>query len=251
MPQLTANERAIKSAIAGAAAVYSIARHDRLYLDVHGKGYAAWRLRYRPRPKASQRWYTIAKDANAVGFDEVALKAKEILAALDLHAIDPHDAKPEASSGERSVKDCFLVWLDHTGKRRKKTLAPRTRAGYENLFKLHIEPHLGKIAIARLDRRAILRALDTVRANTSDAEKKQRGVTATKALKLVSSLCEWTLDQSWIASNPCRDIEDPVPVKNPDGKQARPPTDIELRQLWTEAPGSSRRRKRGSSRWPS
>lgn len=37
----------------------------------------------------------------------VTRKADELLCALQLHGIDPHDAKPEARSDERTVKDCF------------------------------------------------------------------------------------------------------------------------------------------------
>ena len=33
--------------------IYTIRRHDRLYLDVRGEGRAAWRIRYRPKPNAN------------------------------------------------------------------------------------------------------------------------------------------------------------------------------------------------------
>ena len=152
MPKLTANVRSINSAINGEPAVYAIEGHEGLYLDVHGNGYAAWRLRYRPRPKANQRWHTIASSARGVPFDEVALKASELLSALKLHGIDPKAQRNPADDAVRSVEHCFRRWLDHTGKRRGKLIAPRTRAGYEGLFKLHVAPHLGDIPISRLDR---------------------------------------------------------------------------------------------------
>ena len=236
MPKLTANTRAIKSAINGEPAVYAIVRHDGLYLDVHGKGFAAWRIRYRPRPKANQRWFTIAASARDVEFDGVALKATELLNALKLHGIDPQDQRQTTGADQRNIKQCFEAWLDHTGKRRGRPIAPRTRAGYEALFKLHVEPHVGSLAISRLDRATVERTTETVRKATSDADKKQRGVQATKVLKLLSSICEWSIDQQWIERNPCRGIEKPVPIANPAGKQSRPPSNAELRQLWTEAP---------------
>lgn len=236
MPKLTANVRAITKAINGEPAVYGIERHDRLYLDVRGAGRAAWRIRYRPKPNANQRWFTIAADARVTEFDDVARKANELLSALQLHGIDPHDRAPEARSGERTVKDGFEAWLNHTGKRRSKELSPRTRAGYEGLFKLHVEPHLGSIAITRLDRAVIEGAIEKVRKCTVDPDKKHRGVQATKALKLLSSICEWSIDQQWIERNPCRGIERPVPIAHPQGKQSRPPTNAELRHLWIEAP---------------
>ena len=78
--------------------------------------------------------------------------------------------------------------------------------------------------------------VNKVLAVTSDAERGFRGLQATKVLKLLSSICEWSLDQEWIDRNPCRGIERPVPVSNPHGKQSRPPTNDELRQLWNDAP---------------
>ena len=91
------------------------------------------------------------------------------------------------------------------------------------------------IALVRLNRPLIEKILEKARDNTTDADTQQCGITSTKVLKLLSSICEWSIDQQWIESNPCRGIEDPVPVINPLGKQARPPSDKELRQLWHEA----------------
>ena len=124
MPKIIANARAITKAINGTPAVYSIERHDRLYLEVRGDGRAAWRIRYRPGPNANQRWYTIAEDARAVAFDDVARKANELLSGLQLQGVDPHALKPIALDSERSVELCFRAWLDHTGKRRGKAIAP-------------------------------------------------------------------------------------------------------------------------------
>ncbi|MHA0110918.1 hypothetical protein ACXYUI_27815, partial [Klebsiella pneumoniae] len=61
MPNLDPRGRAVARAINGPPAVYSIERHDRLYLDVRGDGRAAWRIRYRPKPNANQRWFTLAE----------------------------------------------------------------------------------------------------------------------------------------------------------------------------------------------
>jgi integrase len=236
MPTLTPNVRAIAKAIAGSAAVYGIERHERLYLDVRGGGKAAWRIRYRPKPMANQRWFTIAEDARNTEFEDVALRAKALLNNLQVNGVDPHDTRPEARPGERTVTDCFNTWLQHNGKRRTRTLAPNTKRGYENLFKLHIEPHLGKTALPRLDRKLVEATVAKVRDKTTDAARNFRGIQSTKVLKLLSSMCEWAFDQDWIERNPCRGIENPVPIKHPDGKQSRPPSNAELRQLWTEAP---------------
>lgn len=236
MPTLTPNGRVIKKAISGPATVYKIENHDRLYLDVRGEGRAAWRIRYRPSPNANQRWFTLVDDAGRAEFADVALKAHELLSGLKLNGIDPHTTRNEAVVKGQTLEQCFKQWLDHTGKRRARAIAPRTRDGYEQLFKLHIEAELGSKPITHLTREEIAKAIDKVKKATTDPKKGYRGVQATKALKLVSSVCEWAADQDWILRNPCRGLELPAPINNPSGKQSRPPTNAELRQLWTEAP---------------
>jgi len=237
MPSLVANGRAIARAIKGPRATYAIERHDRLYLDVRGEGRAAWRIRYRPKPNANQRWFTLSEDARHADFEDIAHKASELLTALRLHRTDPHVEQEKAAAPQRTLADCFKLWLDHTGKRRKKPLSPSTRVGYEDLFELHVKPHLGKSALSDLNRQAIGEALAQVKKATSNAARGHRGVQATKALKLISSICEWCIDQEWIERNPCRGVERPVPIVHPNGKQSRPPTNPELRQLWNDGPG--------------
>ena len=144
MPSLVANGRAIGRAINGPPAMYAIKRHDRLYLDVRGEGRAAWRIRYRPKPNANQRWFTLAGAATHADFEEVERKAGELLTALRLYGTDPHAQKAKAASARPTLANCFQLWLDHTGNRGKQPLSPGTRAGYQNLFKLHVQPHLGK-----------------------------------------------------------------------------------------------------------
>jgi hypothetical protein len=236
MPSLSANGRAITRAINGQAATYGIKRHPGLYLDVRGGGRAAWRIRYRPKPKANQRWFTLSEDAAHADFEAVSIKASELLTALRVHGIDPHAAKAKATASQRTLGEAFKVWLNHTGKRRKKPLSPSTHAGYEDLFELHIEPRLGKRSLSGLDRTVIEEAVRKVKEATTNEEKGYRGVQATKALKLISSVCEWCIDQGWIDRNPCRGIEEPAPFAPPNGKRSRPPTNQELRQLWNDGP---------------
>jgi hypothetical protein len=236
MATLPANGRAITRAINGLPATYAIKRHDRLYLDVRGEGRAAWRIRYRPRPNANQRWFTLSEDAAHADFEEISRKAAELLTALRLHGTDPQAERKKGAAVERALTDCFKLWLDHTGKRRQQPLCPKTRAGYEDLFELHIQPHLGKRSLRDLDRPAIQEALAKVKKATSNPEKGYRGIQETKALKLISSVCEWCIDQEWLERNPCRGIERPVPIAPPNGKQSRPPTNAELRQLWNDGP---------------
>lgn len=236
MPNLDPRGRAVERAIKGAPAIYSIERHYRLYLDVRGEGRAAWRIRYRPKPNANQRWFTLSEDARNADFDEIARKAHDLLTNLRLHGIDPHIEQKKSEAPQHTLAQCFKLWLNHTGKRREKPLSPSTRQGYEDLFELHVAPHLGKNVLANLDRQAVEKALAKVKEATTNNEKGHRGVQATKVLKLLSSICEWGMDQEWIDRNPCRGIEKPVPIAHPKGKQHRPPTNPELRQLWNDGP---------------
>jgi integrase len=96
--------------------------------------------------------------------------------------------------------------------------------------------NLGKRTLANFDRQTIEKTLAKVKEATTRKEKGHRGVQATKVLKLLSSICEWCIDQEWIDRNPCRGIEKPVPIAHPKGKQHRPPTNPELRQLWNDGP---------------
>src|SRR5262245_34217517 len=89
---------------------------------------------------------------------------------------------------------------------------------------------------ATLIARPSRKPLAKVKKATSNPEKGYRGVQAKKALKLISSICEWCIDQEWLDRNPCRGIEKPSPVAPPNGKQSWPPTNSELRQLWNDGP---------------
>lgn len=236
MPNLDPRGRNITRAINGPAATYAIERHDRLYLDVLGGGRASWRIRYRPKPNANQRWFTLSDDARNADFEKIATKAHDLLTNLRLHGIDPLTEQEKKATPQPTLTEAFKLWLDHTGNRRPRSLSPTTRKGYEDLYEWHVKPHLGKKRLPDLDRKTVNEALAKVKKATTNPDKKHRGIQATKALKLVSSICEWCIDQEWIDRNPCRGVEKPVPIANPKGKQHRPPTNRELHQLWNDGP---------------
>ena len=101
MPNLDPRGRNITRAINGPAATYAIARHDRLYLHVLGGGRASWRIRYRPKPNANQRWFTLSDDARHADFEKIATKAHDLLTNLRLHGIDP---LTEQEKNEREIE---------------------------------------------------------------------------------------------------------------------------------------------------
>ena len=104
------------------------------------------------------------------------------------------------------------------------------------MYRLHVEPNFGSIAIRRIGRADVEAALIKIKKATTDTSKGKRGLQATKALTMIHSVCEWATDNSLIERNPCRGIDDPAPKDNPDGKQTRALTDGELRTFWREAP---------------
>ena len=59
----------------------------------------------------------------------------------------------------------------------------------ERIFRLHVAPFLGRLPITVLDKRAITQAVEKVRKATTDTDRDQRGLQATKALKLIRSFC--------------------------------------------------------------
>ena len=144
MPTLDPRGRNITRAINGPVATYAIDRHDRLYLDVLGGGRASWRIRYRPKPNANQRWFTLSDDARNADFEKIATKAHDLLTDLRLHGIDPLTEQEKKDAPQPTLTEVFKLWLDHTGKRRAKSLSPATRKGYEDLYDLHVKAHLAK-----------------------------------------------------------------------------------------------------------
>src|SRR5271169_1990417 len=93
VPSLSPNARSIQKALTGPPTVFFIEKHPGLYLAVLGEGRGSWRIRYRPWPGASQRWFTLTNDARNADFTEVSRKAAELLSRLKLEGADPHDDK--------------------------------------------------------------------------------------------------------------------------------------------------------------
>jgi integrase len=149
--------------------------------------------------------------------------------------LEKHEAeftpKPEAVS----FANAYQQWLINPG--RKRSLSPRTKEEYERIYRLHIAPHLGNLDIAVLDKRRVVDAVEKIRRATTDPNREQRGLQATKALKLIRSVCGFAVNKrDYISRDPTVGIDLPVPEINPAGKQNRPPTNNELRQLWVEGP---------------
>ncbi len=242
MPQIKANALVIRATLKVRGS-FTVSGHPNLVLASRGDGAGSWRVKYRPPGSADRRWYTITNDAKNATFEEVTLAKDKFLAELRHENVDPKarmEIEAEAKAAEKAANTrtfgaTFDEWLTHTGKRRKRALAPRTVEEYQRLYRLHIDKPMGSKPIAGLVKADVQLVVEKARKASTDAEKGHRGLQGTKVLKLVASVMEWAMDREFIGRNPCRGIEPPVPEKNPTGKTSRAMTNEEIRQTWTEA----------------
>ena len=142
-------------------------------------------------------------------------------------------ASQAKETDKRTLEAVYREWLDHPG--RKRTLREKSREAYEWQFK-HIRPPLGSVPIATLTSADIRAAVEAIRVATTDPERGRRGYISTKCLKLIRSVCRFAADKGYIDKDPTRGIDLPVPENNPQGRQNRPPSEVELRRLWNAAP---------------
>ena len=238
-------------AVNGERTEWSFESIEGLVLDCTAGGDRIWKVRYRVRDggKRIERKLALGlldpEARRRTGNEDAYLspgqardRADDVLGAvrnggdpwLEKHQRE-HSPKPDIPT----VEAVYREWLANPG--RKRALSPRTHEEYERIFRLHVAPSLGKLPITALDKRTISQTMEKVRKATTDASKDQRGLQATKALKLIRSFCGFAANKrDYIPRDPTIGLDMPVPEVNPAGKQNRPPTNDELRQLWTEGP---------------
>ncbi|MBS0244380.1 MAG: integrase family protein, partial [Proteobacteria bacterium] len=234
MPQLKRNDRQIRSAIINTPGVFQIEGVPGLNLHVRRPYRASWFVRYTPRRLARQERFWIG-DALSIDLETAAAKTREVLRQVQVEGRDPEaERRSERQRTVFTFEDLFHRWLVHPGRRR--ALTPRTRHEYEALYRRHIQSTLGATPLADFTESKVAELIERVRVATTDEEKGYRGLQATKVYKLLHSIGEFAVDDKLITINPVRTLREPVPVKNPDGRQYRPPTDEELRTIWHEAP---------------
>ena len=238
-------------AISGERTEWSFDGVPGLVLDCTAGGERIWKVRYRVRMgghRLERKMAVGLLDPEArrrTGNEEAYLspgqardRADDVLGAAR-NGSDPWLERREREHTPvlktMTVEAVYREWLAHPG--RKRALSERTVEEYERIFRLHVMPYLGKAPIDGLDKRRVSEAIELVRRATTDAAKDQRGLQATKALKLIRSVCGFAVEKrEYISRNPTTGIDLPVPEANPAGKQNRPPTNEELRQLWLEGP---------------
>ncbi len=213
MAQLNPNHLIIRKALNGERAVYSIARHPRLYLAADGNGGGSWRLRYRPQPGAAQRWHTINNDARNIEFDAVVRKMAELVANLTLNGIDPKAQRPKS---QQTFAAAFELWLERHAKVHKKSWASD-----EGLYHRHINARLGGDQLGKVDRTRVIEVLD-------DIARAVTPIQANRCQSLISAVFSWALDEALISSHPA------LRIRKRGAETARDTvmSDDQLRAFW-------------------
>ena len=213
MTQLVANQLVIRKALNGPRAVYTIAKHPKLYLATDGKGGGSWRIKYRPASGVTQRWVTISNDARHVEFEAVVKKATELLTGLSLNGVDP---KGGGTGRSRTFGAVFEQWLERHAKPHKKSWQADA-----DLYRRNVEKLLGDVEIRGIDRLRVIAVLNEI-ADTATPIQSNRCQT------LISSVFSWALDEGVIDAHPALRIRKRGAEKPRDQIM----TDDELRQFW-------------------
>ncbi len=187
MAQLAPNHLVLRKALNGPRAVYSIAKHPRLFLAADGKGGGSWRIRYRPGRGLQQRWHTITNDARNVEFEAVAAKAKELLARLALDGVDPKAPRKRAGT---TFDDVWQLWLERHAKVHKKSWKHD-----EGLYRRHIQRRLGGDGLETIDRQRVIAVLDDIATGATPIQ-------ANRAQALISAVYSWSLDEGLVTAHP-------------------------------------------------
>ena len=213
MTQLTANQLVLRKALNGPRAVYSIAKHPKLYLAADGKGGGSWRIKYRPSQGATQRWVTISNDARHVEFDAVVRKATELLTGLSLNGVDPKGGAPSASP---TFGTAFGQWLERYAKPHKKSWKADA-----DLYRRNVEALLGNDELPAINRGRVITVLNQIAEAATPIQ-------ANRCQTLISSVFSWALDEGMIEAHPALRIRKRGAEKPRDQIM----TDDELRRFW-------------------
>lgn len=212
MASISTHHLAIRKALNGQKAVYSIEKHPGLYLSADGKGGGSWRIKYRPRKGATQRWHTITNDARNVAFQSVATKATELLAGLKVNGVDPKKTPPATLTFALT----FDAWIDSYAKQHKKSWASDIE-----LYNRHIKQRLGSDTVGDIDRTRIIEILDRIAVEASPIQ-------ADKCQAIISAVFSWALDEGRLQQHPALRIRKRGTITNRELVM----NNDQLRQFW-------------------
>lgn len=232
---LKPNTESIRKALANPKSRYRLDGHPGVYLYARGDGSGSWMLRY--RATGERRWHTLHNDAKNAKLANIIEAKDQWLARVKLHHVDPkkelEQARVQLVEEGYTVQEAFDDWL---AKPRKRALAVKTLDNYTGVYRRHIKPRFGSVALASITKQDIAKAVAEIQAATTNAALSQRGLQASKALVILRMVMKFAVDNERIDRDPTRGIAEPVPNNNPAGKQTRALTPEELRSLWSEGP---------------
>lgn len=185
MAQIKANYLVIRKALNGPRAIYTIAKHPKLYLAADGKGGGSWRIKYQPRPGAGQRWMTLSNDARNVEFDEIVKKMTIALGGLIVSGVDP-----KGTVGSATFSDTFSWWVERHAKVRKKSWEADVA-----LFNRHVKGRLGERVAKSVSRQDLIAVLD-------DIAEQATPIQANRCQALISAVFSWALDEGYVDAHP-------------------------------------------------
>ena len=238
MPTLKANALVIKAALKKPRETYTIEGHTGLYLDARGDGSGSWVLRYRVDGK--QREKTLHNDAKHADFETITNAKDEWRTAAKVHGRDlqaERDAEAKArAAAERATKSLLSTVIDAwIAKPRDKNLRPRTVQLYRWIFDTYVVPEFGERPIAEITKAELQAHFSALRDRLIKSGGRDgqgtRGEMAGKAFTYLQAVFEYAADNEYVARNPMRGLQRPVP-KEPDQKASRPLRPDELRTVW-------------------
>jgi integrase len=189
-----------------------------LYLVVQPSGARSWAIRYRMDGRS--RKHTIG------AFPVFDLAAARQSAAKALRAVaegrDPALEKTVARHERQDTVEAVVrQFVDLHCRRANK---PRTIAGTQNLFDLHVLPRWRNRLIKDITRRDVLDLLDSVVVSG-------RPVAANRVLSAIGKLFSWCLERDILAVSPCAGVKPP----SPEQSRERVLDDAELGNVWRAA----------------
>lgn len=215
MPTLAPNYLKVQKALRGTRAVYTIAKHPKLYLATDGKGGGSWRIKYMPPGATSQRWHTLSNDARNADFDQVVQKAGELLQNLSLNGLDP---KAQRSTLVLTFDVAFHQWLEAHAKVRKNSWQDD-----EKIYHRHIKDRLGTNVLGNIDRVRVIEVLDAIAASATPIQ-------ANRCQAVISAVFSWALDEGKVQAHPALRIR----RRGEERIREFVMTDEQLRAFWAK-----------------
>lgn len=234
MTSISPQARSIESALKQRG-VFTVMKHPGLTLHSRGDGNGSFSLRYRPAGSVKKVRFMLTNDVRAVlnaapvegvsGLEQLYRKASQIQTDLKVHGKDPHAELRARRSQQKSYADLFEEWFEQHAKREKRE---RSWLDDRAIYKLHIEPRIGRLALKDITKRIVLDMLEDVVKATVDVDRGHYGLKAKHVFAIVRASFRWGVSKDLVHNNPCLGIKRPITPR----KRNRKVTESEIAALW-------------------